>query len=94
MWCINLSNLAIAVLWILSVTSFIMMVVLVVLFVQRDKDLHRIDKQVFGPFEWWTRKRYATESRIDTLYNFHRILEKDVLEIKNKFKHKKKKEVN
>jgi len=89
MWCINLSNFATAVLWVLSVTSFIMMVTLVVVFTQRDKDIHRIDKQIFGPFEWWQRRKDAA-SRIDTLYNFHRILEKDVLDLKNKFKHKKK----
>ena len=92
MWCLNTEVFGACVLWIIAIVSFIMVIVLTVIFTQRDKDLHRIDKQVFGPFECWQRKRNA-ESRIDTLFNFHKILEKDVLEIKNKISHKKKKEV-
>lgn len=93
MWYINTEVLGSCILWIIAIVSFVMVIVLTVVFTQRDKDLHRLDKQVFGPFEWWTRRRDYTESRIDTLYKFHRIVEKDVLEMKNKIKPKKKKEV-
>jgi len=66
-----------------------MMVILVVLFTQKDKVICKLDTQIFGPFAWW-RGRRDTDSRIDTLYKLHGILEKDVLALENKLKRKKK----
>lgn len=87
MWCINTHILGTCIIWILSVTTFIMMVILTVTFTQLSKDLNRIDTQVFGPYKWWNRKS-DTESRIDTLFAFYAILEKEVRD-KNKKKGEK-----
>jgi len=82
MWCINTEVLGSCILWIMSMVSFIMVIVLVIMLIQLNKELQRIDSNLYGPLYWWDKKR-KDNSRIDTLFNFHKLHEEDIAKLKN-----------